>query len=74
MRRVVTFAGLTLALCGFARRDGATPPVRQGGQFVERTDAGAPVRYTECPGGGRNVWDRVYASPDLYAWLFAQHR
>jgi predicted peptidase len=37
-------------------------------------DAGVSVRYTEFPGGKHNVWDRVYRMPELYAWLFAQHR
>jgi predicted peptidase len=37
-------------------------------------DAGVSVRYTEFPGGKHNAWDRVYRMPELYAWLFAQHR
>lgn len=36
--------------------------------------AGADVRYTEFLGGGHNVWDGVYASPQFQDWLFAQRR
>ena len=36
--------------------------------------AGADVRYTEFMGGGHNVWDGVYASPQFQDWLFAQRR
>ncbi|HET7188290.1 MAG TPA: PHB depolymerase family esterase [Gemmatimonadaceae bacterium] len=36
--------------------------------------AGADVRYTEFLGGGHNVWDGVYGSPQFQDWLFAQRR
>lgn len=36
--------------------------------------AGADVRYTEFLGGGHNVWDGVYASPQFQEWLFGQRR
>ena len=36
--------------------------------------AGAPVRYTEFRGVGHNSWDRAYAEPELWGWLFAQRR
>jgi hypothetical protein len=35
---------------------------------------GAPVRYTEYPNAGHDVWDLAFAEPDLPAWLFAQSR
>lgn len=35
---------------------------------------GAPIRYTEYAGVGHNSWDRAYSEPELYTWLFAQHR
>ncbi len=31
-------------------------------------------RYTEYPDGGHNVWDRAYADPGLWRWMFAQRR
>ncbi len=36
--------------------------------------AGGDVRYTEFLGGGHNVWDAAYASPQFQEWLFAQRR
>ena len=36
--------------------------------------AGGNVRYTELIGGGHNVWDATYASPQFQEWLFAQRR
>jgi predicted peptidase len=36
--------------------------------------AGAPVHYTEYPGVGHNSWDRAYAEPALWTWLFDQQR
>jgi predicted peptidase len=36
--------------------------------------AGGTARYTEYPGMGHDIWNRVFAEPDLVDWLFAQHR
>jgi predicted peptidase len=36
--------------------------------------AGGDVRYTEYPDLGHDSWDRAYADPELWKWLFAQHR
>ena len=33
---------------------------------------GAPVHYTEYAGVGHVSWDRAYAEPELWTWLFAQ--
>lgn len=35
---------------------------------------GNGVRYTEFPDANHNAWDPAYTSPQLWAWLFAQHR
>jgi predicted peptidase len=35
---------------------------------------GAPITYTEYAGVGHDVWDRAYATPELWTWLFAQRR
>ena len=35
---------------------------------------GADVRYTELPEANHNAWDPAYAMPELWTWLFAQHR
>jgi predicted peptidase len=34
--------------------------------------AGADVHYTEYEGVGHNSWDRAYAEPELWQWLFQQ--
>lgn len=36
--------------------------------------AGGNVRYAELPDANHNAWDPAYATPELWAWLFAQHR
>jgi predicted peptidase len=36
--------------------------------------AGTPLHYTEYPGQSHVIWDRAYHTPELYTWLFAQHR
>ena len=35
---------------------------------------GAVVCYTEYPGVGHKSWDRAYAEPELWKWLFARRR
>ncbi|HEY4064312.1 MAG TPA: alpha/beta hydrolase-fold protein [Puia sp.] len=35
--------------------------------------AGGNPKYTEFPGEGHNIWDKVIATPGLLDWLFAQH-
>jgi predicted peptidase len=35
---------------------------------------GSDARYTEIMGGGHNVWDATYGSPQFQEWLFAQRR
>jgi predicted peptidase len=36
--------------------------------------AGSTVQYTEYEGVGHNSWDRAYAEPELWRWLFEQRR
>jgi predicted peptidase len=35
---------------------------------------GNDVRYSELPDANHNAWDPAYAMPELWTWLFAQHR
>jgi predicted peptidase len=35
---------------------------------------GGNPKYTEYPGIGHDIWNRVFSEPDLVEWLFAQHR
>lgn len=37
-------------------------------------EAHVPVTYTEYADGNHDVWDRAYETPELWSWLFAQHR
>ena len=34
--------------------------------------AGGDVRFTEYPGEGHLIWDRVYAEPELAPWMLRQ--
>lgn len=36
--------------------------------------AGAEPRYTEYPDVAHDSWNKAYATPELYEWLFAQKR
>lgn len=36
--------------------------------------AGGHPKYTEFPGEGHSIWDRVSKTPGLWDWLFAQKR
>ena len=35
---------------------------------------GNDVRYSELPEANHNAWDPAYSMPELWTWLFAQHR
>ena len=35
---------------------------------------GNDVRYSELPEANHNAWDPAYSTPELWTWLFAQHR
>jgi len=50
-------------------------PVERSRQMVELIRAaGGSVRYTEYRNAGHNVWDQAYDEPELWRWLFAQHK
>ncbi|RMF82519.1 MAG: hypothetical protein D6744_06010 [Planctomycetota bacterium] len=34
--------------------------------------AGGEPRYTEFPGAGHDIWDRVYSDRAFWRWLLAQ--
>ncbi|WP_368313630.1 prolyl oligopeptidase family serine peptidase [Luteibacter sp. CQ10] len=34
----------------------------------------AAVKYTEYPGVGHGSWDKAYAEPDLWPWMFSHRR
>jgi predicted peptidase len=50
-------------------------PVRQSRDMKEALEkAGGAPKYDEYAGVGHNSWDRAYATPELYTWLFKQER
>jgi len=52
-----------------------TMPVTNAREMVAAlTAAGGTVKYTEYPDLGHEIWTRVFAEPELPAWLFAQRR
>ncbi|MCL2298564.1 MAG: prolyl oligopeptidase family serine peptidase [Firmicutes bacterium] len=48
-------------------------PVERTRDMAEALEAvGGNIKYTEYPDGWHPIWDRVYAEPELFPWLFAQ--
>jgi predicted peptidase len=59
----------------FHGADDPTVPVTESRKIVEALrKAGANVRYTEYESVGHHSWERAYAEPELWTWLFAQKR
>jgi predicted peptidase len=54
--------------------DRSVPVDESRGMAEALRKAGAKVQYTEYEGVGHNSWDRAYAAPALWTWLFAQRR
>lgn len=49
--------------------------IDQGRRVAARLrDAGVPVRWTEREGEGHDIFDAVYADPEVSAWLFDRRR
>lgn len=52
-----------------------TAPVDNTREMVAALRAvGSPVRYTEYADVAHESWDRAYAEPELFPWLFSQRR
>lgn len=50
-------------------------PASESRRMREALEAvGKPVRYTEFPAVGHNVWDPAYGQPELWRWMLAQRR
>lgn len=51
------------------------PPEESRRLFDELKKAGATdVHYTEYPAVGHNAWDKAYADPEMWKWLFAHSK
>jgi len=55
-------------------KDTAVPTARSRNMVEALKKAGGEPKYTEYPGVGHNCWDKAYAEPELFPWLFAQKR
>ena len=55
-------------------KDDVVPPEDDRRTAAALKTAGGNVRYTELPAANHNAWDPAYAMPELWGWLFAQHR
>lgn len=55
-------------------RDDVVPPEQSRRMVAALQHVGADVRYTEFPDANHNSWDAAYGMPELWTWLFAQHR
>lgn len=55
-------------------KDDVVPPAQSRRMYAAMKAVGADVRYTEFPDASHNAWDPAYQSPELWTWLFAQHR
>ncbi len=53
-------------------RDAVVPVARAREMVAAIQAASSPVRYTEYPGLGHNIFAKVYAEDGLVEWLFAQ--
>ncbi|MEH6415717.1 prolyl oligopeptidase family serine peptidase [Pseudomonas sp. CGJS7] len=54
-------------------RDDAVPVTQSRDMAAALKRAGArDARYTEFAGVGHDSWDRAYATPELWSWVFAQ--
>jgi predicted peptidase len=64
-----------LPIWAFHGADDGVSPVENTREMVANLRAlASPVKYTEYPGVGHDSWDRAYAEPELFPWLFAQSR
>jgi predicted peptidase len=71
--RVCAIAGVPVWAFHGAKDD--VVPVQRSLEMVEALrNCGGNVRFTVYPDAGHDSWTETYANPDLYTWLFAQHR
>lgn len=51
--------------------DAVVPPSSSRAIYSNLKKEGADVQYTEYPGVGHNSWDKAFAEPGLFPWLFS---
>jgi Dienelactone hydrolase family len=68
-------AMVNVPVWAFHGEDDRNVPVKLSRDLIEAIKkAGGNPRYTEFPGAGHNIWDRVKNTSGLLDWLFAQKR
>jgi predicted peptidase len=64
-----------LPIWAFHGAQDVTAPVENTREMVAHLRAlGSAVKYSEYPDVGHESWNRAYAEPELFRWLFAQRR
>jgi predicted peptidase len=64
-----------IAVWAWHGADDTMVPVSGSREMIEALKkAGATPRYTEIPKGGHGVWVKAFSNPELFEWLFAQHK
>jgi predicted peptidase len=54
--------------------DHTVPVTRSRDMVAAITKAGGNPKYTEYPGVDHDSWGRTYSNPEVWDWLFAQHK
>jgi predicted peptidase len=54
--------------------DNVVPTEQSRRMNAELVKRGKEVKYTEFPGVGHGSWEKAYATPDLWAWMFSHMR
>ncbi len=73
MRNAARLADIPI-WCFHGSADKRVPVERSREMVAAIQAAGGNVTYTEYEGGSHNVWDRAFANPKFWQWLFAQRR
>lgn len=55
-------------------KDDVVPPHHSEDMAAALKKAGAKVKFTLYPNANHNSWDSAFAEPELFTWLFAQHK
>jgi predicted peptidase len=66
---------MRVPIWAFHGTDDKTVKVHRSREMIEALkERGGDPKYTEYPGVAHNSWERTYADPAMYAWLFAQRK
>jgi predicted peptidase len=60
--------------CFMGAADGKADVENAHAMIKALKDVGADPQYTEYPGVGHGIWNKVYGTPELYDWFAKQHR